>query len=388
MKILQAFDFLSLPYGGGTVDIIYKLSKALSTRGHEITICTGDYEIDHKYLSGLGDVGLKMYHSYFNKHGIYLMPGLARLDVRNYDIIHLHCYRSIQNVILSLKAIGAGVPYIMDAHGSTVPRSGVKRPLLDYYDWLIGQSLIKNAKFVIAETEVGADEWMILGATVNKVRIQHPLLDTSEFVVLPEKGLFRQAYGLGNTPVVLFLGRIHYAKGIDTLVKAVLQLKQWEIEAKIKELGTTLIVVGQNDGYKATLIDLIEKLGIHDRVFFTGHLSGVDKLAALVDADVLVQPSMNEAGARPSLEAIMCHTPVIVSRDTGAGKEIASFDGGLLFKSGDAEELADRIQEIMDRPGEARARTEKAKGYIEANLSLDKGIMGYERLYQEALKND
>ena len=63
MKILQAFDFLSLPHGGGTVDIVYKLSKALSARGHEVTLCTGDYEVDYKYLSGLGDVGLKMYHS-------------------------------------------------------------------------------------------------------------------------------------------------------------------------------------------------------------------------------------------------------------------------------------------------------------------------------------
>ncbi|MBU0980495.1 MAG: hypothetical protein KJ709_06830, partial [Nanoarchaeota archaeon] len=82
MKILQAFDFLSLPHGGGTVDIVYKLSKALSARGHDITICTGDYELDTDYLRSLSDAGveLKMYHSYFNKHGIYLMPRLAKLD--------------------------------------------------------------------------------------------------------------------------------------------------------------------------------------------------------------------------------------------------------------------------------------------------------------------
>jgi len=81
----------------------------------------------------------------------------------------------------------------------------------------------------------------------------------------------------------------------------------------------------------------------------------------------------------------MCNTPVIVSKDTGAGREITSFDGGLLFETGNAAELADRILEILHKPDEARIRTEKAKGYIEANLSLTNGIAGYEKIYEEAV---
>jgi len=380
MKILQAFDFLSLPHGGGTVDIVYRLSKALSARGHEVTICTGDHELDCKYLSGLGDVGVKMYRSYFNKHGIYLMPGLTKLDVRNYDVIHLHCFRSIQNIVLAKRAVANGVPYIVDAHGSTVPRNGKKTVLLNTYDLLAGKWLIDHAKFVIAETEVGIIEWERLGAYESEIRLQHPLLDTSEFAVLPEKGSFRKKFHLGSEFVVLFLGRIHHAKGIDTLVDAVRILRA-------RNVDVSLVLAGQDDGFKAVMLDYLAGMSYNEpiKVLFTGFLSGVDKLSALVDADVLVQPSRNEAGARPSLEAVMCETPVIVSQNTGAGKEIAKFDGGLLFKSGDASELADAIQSIINHPKEARARTEKAKMYIEENLSLDKGITGYEKLYQEAV---
>jgi len=378
MKILQAFDFLSLPHGGGTVDIVYKLSKALAKRGHEVTICTGDYEVDYKYLSGLGDVGLKLYHSYFNKHGIYLMPRLAGIDVRNYDVIHLHCYRSIQNVILARKAVAAGTPYIVDAHGSTVARSGRKKLLLDAYDLWFGLSMIERAKFVIAETDVGVAEWEKLGAHRDKIRLQHPLLDTSEFVMLPEKGSFRRWYRVNDSPIILFLGRIHQTKGLDTLLYA--------FRSIVRNRDAKLVIAGQDDGYKAELEKLADRMDIPSRLLFTGHLSGVHKLSALVDANVLVQPSRNEAGARPSLEAIMCNTAVIVSKDTGAGKEIASFDGGLLFQSGDAGALAKAIQEIIDHPDEARARTEKAKGYIEANLSLDNGITGYEKLYEGAVE--
>ena len=381
MKILQAFDFLSLPHGGGTVDIVYRLSKALSARGHDITICTGDRELDTGYLYGLTDagVGLNVYHSYFNKHGIYLMLGLLGLDIRGYDVIHLHCYRSLQNVILAQKATIYGIPYIIDAHGSTVPRTGSKKLLLDVFDLVFGRSLIERAKFVIAETEIGVAEWEKLGASRDKIRLQHPLLDTSEFAVLPERGAFRQVYGLGDTPIVLFLGRIHQAKGIETLIDVVDILRS-------KGTKIVLVIAGSDDGYKDTLLEIVKARLVSWQVLFTGFISGQDKLSALVDADVLVQPSRNEAGARPSLEAIMCKTPVIVSRDTGAGREIAKFDGGLLFKSGDAKELAMAIQEIIGEPDKAKARTAKAREYIEANLSLDKQIGEYEKLYQEATR--
>lgn len=370
MKIIQAFDFLSLPHGGGTVDIVYKLSKALAKRGHEVTVCTGDYELDPEYLSGLGDVGLKMYHSYFNKHGIYLMPKLLKLDVRDYDIIHLHCYRSIQNVLLARKAIRHRIPYILDAHGSTVARSGKKTILLSAYDRFAGRRLINQAKLVIAETETGVVEWEILGAYESKVRTQHPLLDTSEFASVPTAGK-------ADPFTILFLGRIHQAKGIDTLLEAFQKLVRFK--------DARLVIAGQDDGYLATLKALVDEVRLRDSVSFTGFIGGSDKLSLLSSAGVLVQPSRNEAGARPSLEAIMCDTPVVVSRSTGAGKEIASFDGGLLFKTGDAEDLAVKIMQVMDNPDEARARTEKAREYIEANLSLDKGIVGYEKLYQEAV---
>jgi glycosyltransferase involved in cell wall biosynthesis len=377
MKILQAFDFLSLPHGGGTVDIVYKLSKALSARGHDVTLCTGSFEVDWKYLSGLGNVGLKLYRSYFNSHGIYVMPDLFKLDVRDYDIIHLHCYRSLQNIVLARKAVKYSVPYIVDAHGSTVPRTGRKTLLLGAYDQLAGKKLIDDAKLIIAETGIGVAEWERLGAGKDKIRLQHPLLDITEFTTIPPKGTFRRQYYLKNSIIILFLGRIHQAKGIDTLLMASRGL--------LLDRDAVLVIAGQDDGYKNALIKLAVELGVPHKVVFTGYLGGKDKLAALVDADVLVQPSRNEAGARPSLEAIMCSTPVVVSRDTGAGEEIAKFDGGLLFKSGDAGELAKAITETIDNPEEAQVRTAKTREYIVENLSLENGIVNYERLYQEAV---
>lgn len=376
MKILQVFNFLSLPHGGGTVDIVYKLSRALVKRGHEVTVCIGDFKLDQDYLKSLENVNVKVYHSLLNMHGLYIMPSIAKLDITDFDVVHLHCYRSFQNAVICYKAKKYNVPYIIDAHGSTVDLVGGKQVVRRLYDLVFGYKSLRNASRVIAETEVGVDEYKKLGVDLNKIVLMHPLLDTEEFTVLPPKGLFREKYDIRSPFIVLFVGRIHWAKGIETLIEAV----------RFKDV--CLVIVGQDDGFKATLKEMAIERGILNKVLFTGFLAGEEKLSALVDADVLVQPSKNEAGARPSLEAMLCDTPVIVTKDTGAGKEIARFDGGYLVEYGNANELSNTIRHIKGNFDEVQEKTQRAKEYIRANLSLDKQVGKYEELYGEVIKQE
>jgi glycosyltransferase involved in cell wall biosynthesis len=380
VRILQTFDFLSLPKGGGTVDIVYKLSRALANRGHEVTICTGDYEYDSNYAEALGNVNIDLHRSWINRYGFYIMPSLLKLDVRDYDVIHLHCYRSFQNRVVCSKAVKYGIPYVLDAHGSTVDLPGGKRFLRRAYDMLFGLDTLAHARILIAETEVGSSEYLRLGADERKIRVLHPSIDATEFSVLPKVGTFRNEYGIGKKFLVLFVGRIHHLKGIDILVRAVKQLQD-------KGEEVCLVVVGSDGGYLDELLQLITRLRVFD-VLFTGFLDGSNKLAALVDADVLVQPSRNEAGIRPSLEALLCGTPVIVTQDTGAGRKIAEFDGGLLFESGDVDSLARSLLVVRHAPETVQRMTEQAKGYVFANLALERQVAEYEGLYIQASKGD
>ena len=157
MKILQVFDFLSLPHGGGTVDIVYKLSRALERRGHKVTVCIGNYRLDQDYIDSLVNVKVKVLHSWLNLHGLYIMPSIVKLDVGDFDVIHLHCYRSFQNAVICYKARKYNIPYIIDAHGSTVRTSGIKWLLKRLYDVAFGNNILKGASRVIAETELDAD---------------------------------------------------------------------------------------------------------------------------------------------------------------------------------------------------------------------------------------
>ena len=120
-----------------------------------------------------------------------------------------------------------------------------------------------------------------------------------------------------------------------------------------------------------------------DKVLFNGFLDGVAKLSALVDADVGVQTSVYEQGAWAPFAAVLCNTPIIVSSNSGAGEDVKKIDAGYLVEYDDKNQLRDMMQYVLDNPAEAQKKTQKAKEYIKSNLSLEKGIENYEKLYQE-----
>lgn len=373
LRILHAFDIFNIPKGGGTVDIIYCLTREQAKRGHEVILCAGDYGADSQLLRSSGAKRYTSFRSYYNKHGVHLMPGIMSLDVRSIDIIHLHCFRSFQNAVLCGKAKRHGIPFVVDAHGSTVRSSSRKQILHRLYDRVWGQNGMRNAAALIAETEVGRQEFLSLGAAYSKIRIVHPGLDISEFDSLPEKGLFRKKHNISDDEfIVLFLGRLHEDKGISFLLNAVNRLLQLD-------KGVTIVLVGQNDGYEFPDSKI--------PVVTTGFLSGVDKLAALVDADVLVQPSKYEAGARPSLEALLCGTPVIVTRGTGAGTVVESFHGGYLVPYNSTFWLKRVLEHIRNREqgAEVVERTRLAGEWVRNNMGFDKKVLEYEAVYEEAI---
>ncbi len=385
MKILQVFDFFSLPHGGGMVNRIYNLSRALAQRGHEVAIYTGDFELDQEYIDSLQGVKVYPFHSWLNSLRYYLTPGMvieAKRRLKDFDIIHLHCCRSFQNIVIHHYAPKYGVPYVLDAHGSTLrmPEGGKLRWLIKWlFDVTFGYTLLRDASRVIAETEVGINEYKEFSVSKNKIVLIHPPFDTKEFSQLPPPGLFRRKFNIKEKYIILFLGRMHWIKGLDFLVESFYQLTQCRNDV-------ILAMVGPDDGYKPALEKLIKKLNLSGKVLFTGFLMGEERLAAFVDADVLIQTSRYEQGAGVPFEATLCNTPIIVSKHTGAGEDVNKIDAGYLVEFGDKDALREKIEYVLNNPSEAAIKTMKARDYIIANLSTQKKAEEYENLYATCIK--
>jgi glycosyltransferase involved in cell wall biosynthesis len=191
MKVLQVFDFFS-PHGGGTVDVVGKLSRALARKGHEVVVYTSDYKLDQKYLDSFPEVEIHTFHCLFTLANFYLMPGMVgevKKRLKEFEIIHLHCFRSFQNIVIHHYTTKYGVPYILDAHGSLprkpVGEQGFKWLLRWFFDIAFGYRILEDACKVVAETEVGVSESKAMGVSDDGITLIKPPLAVEEFAQLP-----------------------------------------------------------------------------------------------------------------------------------------------------------------------------------------------------------
>ncbi|MFC2010280.1 glycosyltransferase family 4 protein [Chloroflexota bacterium] len=385
MKILQTFDLLSPEYGGGVVALVNQMSKALAQKGHEVTVYTSDYKWDNKYAGSLPGVEVRPFPCWSRLAAFYFTPGMIKVTKRElgkFDVIHLNCYRNFQNIVIHHYAKKYKIPYVLEAHGATprfVRRRGVKWLLKWLFDVTFGKGLLRDASRLIAETETEAGEYIEAGASRRKIVLIPPPFDTDQFSPLPAPRLFKDRYKIKEEHIILFLGRLNWIKGLDFLVRSFHRLCQERDDVH-------LVIVGPDDGYKNTLVNIIDELNLSNRILFTGFLEGDEKLSAIVDADMLVQTSLHERGARSPFEMVLCNTPIIVSRDTGAGEEVGRIDAGYLVEYGNTGDLISTIQHILDNPAEAEKKTQKAKEYIIRNLSISEGVKKYENLYKEVIE--
>jgi glycosyltransferase involved in cell wall biosynthesis len=173
------------------------------------------------------------------------------------------------------------------------------------YSSLIERPNLLGAACLRALTRSEADDYRAFGLTApvaiipNGVTIPNDL-DGNEFLAEHEF--------LRGKRIVLFLGRIHYKKGLDILCRA------WsKIQTQFSDAH--LVIVGPD--YENTQMRVereIEELALGKSVTILGMRNGRRKWNALAAAHAFVLPSYSEGFSVAVLEALGCGLPVIVSR--------------------------------------------------------------------------
>jgi len=193
MKILQVVPFFSPVHGGSSLGP-YNSSKELAKRGHEVTIYTSDHKLSGEWIESLPQVKVYPFKTRSIWANFYITEGLInhiRENIKNFDIIHLHNYRTFQNIVVHHYAKKYGVSYIVQAHGS-LPRIMEKQRLKWVYDMCFGYRLLRDASSVIAFTQTEAQQYRDMGVPREKIEIIPNGIDLSEYESLPPKGSFKK----------------------------------------------------------------------------------------------------------------------------------------------------------------------------------------------------
>lgn len=390
MNILQVCQKFHHSVASGSTRVAYCISKELDRKGHLVVVYTSDMRDKYTRMdNGVEEInGVKVHRfrsigTIFTRELKMLVTPKIITNLNNkshsFDVIHMHEYRSFQNVIVHHYAKKYGVPYVLQAHGS-LPRIMSKQKLKWIYDVLFGYRLLKDVSKVIALSQTEADQYKIMGVPEEKITIIPNGIDLSKYSNLPPRGCFRKKFDIGdNEKIVLYLGRIHRIKGIDILVEA--------FENIVRELNNIrLVIVGPDDGCLDEIKFMIETKNMKDKVLITGPLYGKDKLESYVDADVYVLPSRYETFPMTILEAYSCGKPVIASR-VGALSDIIT-DGvtGLLFEPENIDQLTESLLSLLEDNTRAEQMGVKGKHLVKEKFNIEMIVDKIKELYIQIIE--
>ncbi|HET7585379.1 MAG TPA: glycosyltransferase family 1 protein [Gemmatimonadaceae bacterium] len=216
--------------------------------------------------------------------------------------------------------------------------------------------ILPSADRVISISQVMTDDFAkCMRYPIDQVRtIYHGVSDRFRRVEDPERLAWaREQYVLPER-FLLFVGNLYPQKNFATLARAFAALRD--------EIPHKLVVAGRPRWKYDADLELIERLGIRDRVEFLQFVPHDDLPLVYSMADAFIYPSLYESFGLAQLEAMACGCPVIGAR-SGAIPEICG-DAALLFEPKDDVALAAAIRQVL---GDDATRAELVrKGYARA----------------------
>jgi glycosyltransferase involved in cell wall biosynthesis len=189
---------------------------------------------------------------------------------------------------------------------------------------------------------------------------------------------FRRNYARDNEKIIFFAGRIVYEKGIQVLLEAAPKIFQNYNDCKI-------VIAGRGP----CLEDLraqAERLGISNRVYFTGYLNDKQITKMYKAINVATFPSLYEPFGIVALEGMLAGAATVVS-DTGGLNEIISHGiDGMKSYTGNANSLADSILEVLYNQDLCNQITANAKEKVCKEYNWD--IIGKKTMdvYKQTIK--
>jgi glycosyltransferase involved in cell wall biosynthesis len=248
----------------------------------------------------------------------------------------------------------------------------VKRVL----DLLGADAILEHAAACVAVSAAEIPHYRTVGVAAERVRVIPNGVRLDEFALLPPRGSFRRAYGLGDGPLIVFVGKITPRKGVDVLLRALARLPG----------DVQCVVAGNFMMPEQPIRAIVEELHLHERVHFPGLLLGDDRNAAYVDADVVAYPSTDEIFGLVAAEALMCRTPVVVCDDSGCGEVVRAAAGGRAVPYGDPAALAIALQALLDDPAERARCAATGRRYVETHFGWDHIAAQTRALYAEVIR--
>jgi glycosyltransferase involved in cell wall biosynthesis len=392
LNVTQSY-YPFLDKGGPTVKV-RSLARGLVARDHKVTVLTADLGLDPDTARRLGAVRHDWGWSaeedgveaiYLRVRGRYRAltwnPGAlrwCRQNIGSFDVAHIYGMYDLLGPVAAHVCHGRSVPYLVEPMGMYRP---IVRniPLKWAYRWLIGDRILRHARYLVATSEQERQELESGGIPPAQIVVRRNGIEGP--VSLPAAGTFRKQWNIApDAKLVLFLGRLVKKKSPELAVEA---FADWRSQASGNR-SAILVIAGphEEDHFRAALESYAAGLGLRDSVLFPGALYGDAKWAAYRDADVFVLPSQNENFGNTAGEAVACGTPVLLTDRCGIAPLVQDRAG---LVAGFNRAALGKALALLLEDDELRYRLRAGCAEVTRSLTWDEPLGEMESLYSAAV---
>ena len=365
LSVLQVAS--AFPAWGGAELHILNLSDQLNKRGYDVTVaCRPGHWVEERAQQ----MGLQTLPITVKWQGDWQDFGHLRrfLRERKTDVVHVHWSRDVM-----VSGFAATLEHI--------PVRVMSRHMPYPFKSRLGTALYSRYLFtkIVAISNSVRETMISCGVAGNKIEVIHHGTNIEAFAKTTiERKVVREALGIPDDCVAVgIVGRIAPEKGHAVLLDALSKLGD--------RYPLRLVVVGSGPD-EAEMRQKIEKLGLTEKVVFTGFRDDVNNVIAALDI-VTVPSTWNEPCSAVIQQGMALSKPVIGTLTGGSPEMILDGETGLLVPPFDSDALAGAV-ETLARDAFLRKRLGTAgRERVESHFSLQIMTDKIEALYQREYEN-
>lgn len=308
----------------------------------------------------------------------------AAIQIRS--ILKKHQIDMVHNNVESYWGVGMvakqmGIPSVMQIHGLTAINTPSRQQI-------VPRAMRLSADTFVAVSSIVGKTYVDAGIEQQTMHVIDNGVDIDHFHPQHTTDYLHTAFGVEqDVPLIGAIGAADSRKGWIYLVMACALLR--------KQFPTIKCVFVGDDGrmgagnelfngvnrYIDAITGLIKALNLEDTIIFAGPQTDMAQIYRSLD--VLVQPSMIEAGPRAVIESMATGVPVVATNVGGNADYITDGQDGLLIPLCDPDAMAAAITSILSDSVFKQTLAKNARHTAETRFSVVKHVERFQAIYAD-----
>ena len=249
---------------------------------------------------------------------------------QDYQLLHAHTPRTA--MVTSLVSLRTGTPWVYHVHSPT-SRDSTRGIVNRINDWIERYS-VRSCNKLLTVSKSLRREMLRMGVPREKLAVVPNGVPAIEPIVAGER-LEQNTWNLG------MIALMRPRKGVEVALQAMKTLRDQGANVRLELIGGF-----ETEPYQIQTLEMLQTLGLHDCVHWTGFTS--DIATAIRRLDALVLPSLfGEGMPMVVLEALAAAVPVVATRVEGTPEVVRDGVEGVLAEPRDAQSLAEKISYLI-----------------------------------------